>query len=85
MSFYMGRIPRFIEDRTTIKLQQKIFSLQLAMQQKLEIINIYESSTGAIICWYFHDTKVLPLSDVPAPLEDEPPKPVKKARRKNSG
>ena len=79
MSFYAGRIPNFIKAPTNDQLQKLLMKLSVALDSKLEIISLYESTNGGLICWYFYDTKKMALGNLQENFEV---KPKKKTRRK---
>jgi len=89
MSSYQDRIPKSIKASTEGRLEQALLNLQVAMDQKLEIINIYQSVNGGVVCWYFQDIGKLGVKSVIVTEEEAAqPNPVpikKKATRRRKG
>lgn len=64
MSSYESRIPHYVEGKNEEEVRQKLVTIGMQLQQKVEVSSIYfNGARGRVVAWYFHDIK----SNVPLP------------------
>lgn len=54
---------RFITGRSNTDLQAKLIAYQTVRMRRVQIISIYEESTGNVVAWFYDETPQNEISD----------------------